>query len=394
MILLIDPDRGFAERVSEAITDVLVRHVEDEATGERLLEERAGEVDVIALGPGLEQESALDSARKLHERYPHVSLVLGSASQGSGIYREAMRAGVDDVLPHDADTDEIRDVLTRAIEESLRLRVVDAPPPAPAVATTVATFSTKGGCGKSFVATNLAVMLAERYPGEVVLVDLDLQAGDAGIMLQLVPERGILEAAEMGEDLDETALRGFLTPRDKLFLLAAPEGPAQAEQVSPEDVIRILSQLRQMFRWVVIDGPPAFTEWMLAALDLVDTVLVLASLDVPSIKNLRLSVNTLRDLGVPRQRMQLVLNRADSKVGLNVREVEKSLGTTIDLTLPSSREVPFAVNQGIAIVAARPKAPISKALYQVRDAVEKQELRGAGDQGTGDPTQGAWHPRR
>jgi pilus assembly protein CpaE len=381
MILLVDPRRGFADRVSEAITDVVVRHVEGIGDGERLLDERLGEFDVVLLGPGIDQAGSLDAARKLHDKHAHLSLVLCTDAEGSAVYREAMRAGVDDVLPSDANLDEIREVLTRAIEESLRLRVVEAPPPAPAVATTVATFSTKGGCGKSFVATNLAVMLAERYPGEVVLVDLDLQAGDAGIMLQLVPERGILEAAEMGEDLDETALRGFLTQRNDLYLLAAPEGPAQAEQVSPEDVIRILGQLRQMFRWVVIDGPPAFTEWMLAALDLVDTVLVLASLDVPSIKNLRLSVNTLRDLGVPRQRMQLVLNRADSKVGLNVREVEKSLGTTIDLTLPSSREVPFAVNQGIAIVAARPKAPISKALYKVREAVEKQEIRGAGDQG-------------
>jgi pilus assembly protein CpaE len=386
MILLIDPDKRFGERVTEAITDVLVRPTEDTAAGERLLEERAGEVDVIVLGPALDRDTALETARKLHERHPHISLVLATADLGTGVYREAMRAGVDDVLPDDADRTEIQEVLTRAVEESLRLRVVDAPPAAPTVATTVATFSTKGGCGKSFVATNLAVMLAERHPGEVVLVDLDLQAGDASIMLQLVPERGILEAAEMGEELDETAVRGFLTPRDKLLLLAAPETPAQAERVTPDDVLRILGRLRQMFRWVVIDGPPSFTEPMLAALDLVDTVIIVSSLDVPSIKNLRLSISTLRDLGVPRQRMQLLLNRADSKVGLNIREVEKSLGTTIDLTLPSSREVPFAVNQGIAIVAARPKAPVSKALFKVRDAIEKLELRGTGGHGTGAPT--------
>lgn len=361
MILLIDPASELVGRLAEARPDHEIWHVTDVAGAQRTLEQRS--IDAIVLGPSFQHDEALDAARKLHEAYPLTSIVVATLTEGTQFYREAMRAGVSDVLTEHADTDETRSVLDRAVEETLRHRAGDQEE-LPPLGTTIATFATKGGCGKSFLATNLAVLLAERHPGEVVLVDLDLQAGDAALMLQLAPERSIREAAELGDGLDDQALAGFLTSAGDLKLLAAPPHPADAEEVTPDTVVRVLGLLRTMFRYVIIDGPPSFTEQMLAAVDLLDTVLVVSSLDVPSIKNLKLSVQTLRELGIPRDRMKLVLNRADSKVGLTIREVEKSLGTTIDISLPSSREVPYAVNQGVAIVKARPKAAISKALRE------------------------------
>jgi len=395
MILLIDPLREFSERVAEAAVEHVIRHVVDVAAGHRVLDDRGRDIEVVVLGPALEQDEALDVARKMREQYPAMSIVLCTMSAGSALYREAMRSGASDVLAWDAERDEIRDVVGRAVDAAQRLRAVEPAEPAGKVGTTVATFSTKGGCGKSFIATNLAAALADRYPGEVVLVDLDLQAGDAAIMLQLMPERGLLETVEMGDDLDEEALAGFLTSSGDLKMLAAPPTPVAAEAVQAADVVRVLDMLRRMFRWVVIDGPPSFTDVMLSALDFVDLVVVVSSLDVPSIKNLKMSVATLFELGVTRNRMKLLLNRADSKVGLTIREVEKSLGTTIDLTLPSSREVPFAVNQGIPIVRARPKAPVSKALFEVRDVVERLEQQGKESTATGEAAHsGSWSERR
>jgi pilus assembly protein CpaE len=362
MILLIDPVSDLVGRLEEARPDLDVHHVGDVHAAERALEER--DVEAVLLGHAFPTDDALELARKLHEANPDVSIVLATKQEGPELYREAMRAGVADVLPGKAELDEVGEVLDRAIAETLRRRATAEGTDKPPVGTTIATFSTKGGCGKSFLATNLATLLAERYPGEVVLVDLDLQAGDAALMLQLIPERSLREAAELGTGLDDEALRGFLTRTRNLEVLAAPNHPIHAEEVTPDTVVRVLELLRHMFRWVIIDGPPSFTEQMLAALDQIDVVAVVSSLDVPSIKNLRLSIETLQELGVPRDRMKLVLNRADSKVGLTVREVEKSLGTTIDMQLPSSREVPFAVNQGLAIVSARPKSAVSKALRE------------------------------
>jgi pilus assembly protein CpaE len=367
LLLLIDPVTELLTELQRAAPGFEFHHVNDVQAGQRTLDER--DVGVVVLGPALPPGEALDAARKLHEQYPLATLVLCAMNEGSSLYREAMRAGVSDVLPWNAEADEIRDVLERARAEAVRLRTVEAQELRPTLGTTLATFSTKGGCGKSFIATNLAVMLSQQHPGDVVLVDLDLQAGDVSIMLQLMPERGLREAAELEDDLDEQALAGFLTPAGELKVLAAPNHPVHAEEVTAETVVRVLKLLRTMFRWVVIDGPPSFTEQMLAAVEYVDTIVVVSSLDVPSIKNLRLSVDTLKELGLPRDRMKLVLNRADSKVGLTVREVEKSLGTRIDVTIPSSREVPYAVNQGVAIVTTRPKASVSKALHEALQIV-------------------------
>ncbi len=366
MILLIDPVSELIGRLRVARPDQEIFHVSSLVEGQRSLEDQG--IDAVVIGPSFQQDEGLELARKLHELYPTVSVVLASMVDSSNLYREAMRAGVTDVLPYRAEDAEIREVLDRATAETSRGRQYERADEGPTLGRTIATFATKGGCGKSFIATNLATMLSERYPGEVVLVDLDLQAGDASLMLQLVPELSLQDAAEYGDGLDDEALRGLITPAGDLNVLAAPSHPVHAEEVTPDTVVRVLGLLQTMYRWIVIDGPPSFTEQMLAAVDLIDTVVVVSSLDVPSIKNLKLSVETLKDLGVPRDRMKIVLNRADSKVGLGVREVERSLGTTIDIQLPSSREVPFAVNQGVPIVTVRPKAPISKAL---RDALQQ-----------------------
>jgi pilus assembly protein CpaE len=363
MILVVDTLPDLVARLRSARADLTFEGV-DVAAAERVLEH--GGVAAAVLEAGDTPETILDLARKLHERFPTVSIVLVARTIEPSLYRQAMRAGVSDVLPAMADLQEVGEVLDRAVIESGRLQALAEEDDQETKGTTIATFSTKGGTGKSFVATNLATLLAERHPREVVLVDLDLQAGDAALMLQLLPERGLAEAAELGPGLDQDALRSCLTSTRNLQVLAAPAHPIHAEEVTPDVVVRVLDLLREMFKFVVIDGPPFFTDQLLAALDHIDILTVVSSLDVPSIKNLRMSMETLGELGVSRERMRLVLNRADSKVGLTVREVEKSLGTTIDLQMPSSREVPFAINQGQAIVSFRPKSPIARSL---RDAL-------------------------
>ena len=377
MILVIDPADDLAGRLSDIRSGDGVQHVVDLGAAERHLEARRFETSVVLIGPGMEPPQGLEVTAKLNEQYPELSIVICPLDDSSGLLRAAMRAGATDVLAWDAAIDEVRDVVDRASRQTRRLREGERDQdPGRQVGTVMATFSTKGGCGKSLVATSMATLLAQEAPDNVVLVDLDLQAGDDAVMLQLMPERGMREAAEMGSDLDETALEAFLTKHENgLRVLTAPTRPEYAEEITPEAVTHILGLLRSMYRWVIIDGPPFFTEQLLAAFDLTDVVVVITSLDVPSIRSLKLSVETLRDLGFPRDRLRLVLNRADSKVGLTIREVEKSLGTEIDATLPSSREVPFAINQGIPVVLSRPKAPVSKSLVELLETVRPEPAK-------------------
>jgi pilus assembly protein CpaE len=382
MILVVDPADELAERLAGVRPETGVKHVLDLGAAERHLEGHRWETTVVVTGPGIEVSEALDICTKLNEAHPELSIVICPLGDSTGLLRSAMRAGATDVLPWDAAIDEVRDVIQRASRNTLRLREAEKDAAlhggSETVGTILTTFSTKGGCGKSLVATSLATLLVQEAPDEVVLVDLDLEGGDDAVMLQLLPERGILEAAEMGASLDESALQAFLTKHESgLRVLTAPTHPKYADEISADAVGHILRLLRSMYRWVVVDGPPAFTDQILAALDLTDVVVVITSMDVPSIKNLKLSVETLRELGFPRDQMRLVLNRADSKVGLTIREVERSLDTEIDATLPSSREVPFAINQGVPVVLSRPKAPIARSLGELLESVRPSPPKAA-----------------
>jgi pilus assembly protein CpaE len=234
----------------------------------------------------------------------------------------------------------------------------------------ITVFSSKGGCGKSFVSSNLAVALAQKTGHEVAMVDLDLQFGDLAIMLQLFPARTIYDAAQNLDRLDADALKGYLTPhRGQVFLLAAPLEPGLSETISAESVAKIIRLMKHNYKYVIVDTPPSFTDHVLAALDESDESVLITSMDVPSIKNLKLSLQTLELLGFGRDRIRLVLNRADSKVGLRVQEVEKTLGTRIDVSIPSSREVPLSINRGTPLILEDPRSPVVAAIMKLVEII-------------------------
>ncbi|MGH9198727.1 MAG: AAA family ATPase, partial [Acidimicrobiia bacterium] len=170
--------------------------------------------------------------------------------------------------------------------------------------------------------------------------------------------------------LDADELRGYMTRHSSgVKVLAAPFEPQLAETISGGAVQRILRVLRDSFPYVVVDGPASLNEHVLAALDETDECILMTSLDVPSIKNVKVSLQTLEQLGIGRNRIRLVMNRADSKVGLNLSEVEKSLGTHIDVAVPSSRDVPLSVNQGTPLAIQNKRSPVIGAVAKLADMV-------------------------
>jgi pilus assembly protein CpaE len=227
----------------------------------------------------------------------------------------------------------------------------------------VTVFSAKGGCGKTTLATNMAAVLADRGRREVALVDLDLAFGDVAIALQLFPAHTIADAVPLGENLDFGALQSLLTPHSPgLTTLVAPVEPGTAEGIPARLVSRILEVLRDHFDYVIVDTPPAFDDHVLTAFDLSDVVALIATLDIPALKNLKLTLETMDLLNYPRDRWRIVLNRADSKVGLAIHEVEKSLRTPTAGQIPSSRDVPAAINRGVPIVLDDPRHSVSLAI--------------------------------
>ncbi|MCF6377276.1 P-loop NTPase [Nocardioides KLBMP 9356] len=226
----------------------------------------------------------------------------------------------------------------------------------------ITVFSTKGGVGKSLVATNLGVSLAASGRS-VCLVDLDVNSGDVAIMLQLTPHRTINDLVGFNGVIDAEGISSILTRHsDNLSVVAAPVRIDSPDQASQDDVAKLLEALKRMVDFVVVDTSGTFDDLALCALDRSDGIVLVGTLDIPSLKALKLATSTLEVLNFPKSTWRFVLNRADGKVGLTVEEFEKTLGLKADASLVSSREVLAAVNRGEALVTAYPNHPNSKAL--------------------------------
>lgn len=372
MIALTDTDPNFHARVAgEAGTAV---HAMELADFDRLADQPDQLPDIVLLGPSVGLESALQVAEHLQRTAPEVSVVLVTDSLTSELLQAALRAGVRDVLGSSFTQEQLRDVIDRAEKHSHNVRDRGGHQPSAAEPSgdsckVITVFSAKGGVGKSFVAGNLAVLLARKH-ARVALVDLDLQFGDLAIMLQMFPARTLADAAGSLERLDADMLDQHMTlHKSGVHLLAAPLEPGLAETIQPAATQRILRLLRQTYDCVIVDTPPLFTEHVLAALDESDEVVFLTSLDVPSIKNTKLALQTLEMLNVGKERIRLILNRADSQVGLRVQEVERMLDTRVGVQIPSSREVPLSINQGSPLAFADPKSPVTATLRELAESI-------------------------
>ena len=367
MYILCDPDDTWRSQLRRRLPgSEPVREFNDPADLRAAFDDLAGPA-IFLLGPSLEAQESVQLAAHLEHSDSASATVLFLRTLDPAIMREALRAGVVDVLTPDVSDDELGDALARAREEAGERSPTAAPAAdGEGLGQIITVFSTKGGCGKSLVASNLAILIAQRTQDNVALVDLNLQSGDLAIMLQMMPGLSIYDAAQSIDRIDADALKGYLTPHDSgVSLLAAPLEPSLAEAVPADAVARMLQMLRERFAYVVIDGPAFFTDQILAAIDVSDHIVLVGSLDVPSIKNLRMALNTLQQLGRPRDEILTVLNRADSNVGLRTPEVEKSLGTTIDVRLPSSRDVPMSINQGAPLAGERRKSDVVDAIAQL-----------------------------
>ncbi|MEP6695265.1 MAG: AAA family ATPase [Pseudonocardiales bacterium] len=331
----------------------------------RQLADEAG-LQAIMIGPSVEQSEAFALAQSLRVVRPEVGIILVRHTVDAVTLTEALRAGVRDVVA-DADPNELRAAAHRSlrITDALRDQAEASQEDEIDSGRLVTVFAAKGGCGKTTMATNLAAALADGGRREVCLVDLDLAFGDVAITLQLFPAHTLADAVPMSDTLDEAAVAGLITPHSPgLSTLVAPVEPGLAETIPAATVAKVLHLLKRMFPYVVVDTPPAFTDHVLAAFDQSDVVALLATLDIPALKNLKLTLETLDLLNYPREKWRVVLNRADSKVGLALADVEKTLKVPIACQIPSSRDVPASVNRGVPLVLDSPRHPVSEAIRQ------------------------------
>ncbi|MCL5985850.1 MAG: hypothetical protein M1371_04700 [Actinobacteria bacterium] len=296
-----------------------------------------------------------------------VKVILLVKETSASLLRKAIKLNIHDVLEFPFTFNDLKESIKR-VEEAFRGVLAEKPEAGKEVeikehpgSKIIMVFSTKGGSGTSFIATNTAVDLISQNKKGVVLFDLNYQFGDAALMLNLYPKHTVYEVMSVIDQLDSEMLNSFLTTHSSgVKVLPVPIEPSQGEAISTKATMKIIEILSQISDYTVIDTPSVFSENVLSLLERTDYLCMVASMDVPSIKNLKVSLQVLDQLNFPREKVFIILNRADSKVGITIDEIEKTIQRKIDVAIPSNRIVPLTVNRGIPVVIDAPKSPVSK----------------------------------
>jgi pilus assembly protein CpaE len=303
-----------------------------------------------------------------HTQAPIILLASGESSQ---LLNEALETDVADVLLLPQLADNVVFAVRKAAHAGRRLEAEGGVGKRGRILTV---FSPKGGTGKTVTATNLASAFAKYEKKRTLLIDLDLQFGDAAIMLGLEPEKTIYDLVVAPGELDSEKLAGYTTRHASgVDVLPAPLRPEDAELVTEPKVNRLLEVARGSYDLIVVDTSPFFHGPMLATLDRTDELLVLCGLDVPTLKNVKLAQHTLDLLSFPASRVRFVLNRSNSKVGMKRSEVESALGVKIAFEMPSDRAVPLAVNRGTPAVLAEAGCDFSRAVRSIAKGLLEPE---------------------
>lgn len=325
-----------------------------------------GPFEVVLAGPSVTTAEGLDELRGLRRHIPHASLVVAVDRFQTSSLRATIRTGAVDIVRLPVNDE----ILLETIEQALEVRgamVALHPEDAgerPTHGRVVAVVSASGGCGKTFFSANLALFLQSRMNRRTCVIDLDLQFGELSTALRLKPKLTIADLtdgdsdADIGQRLEES----LLTHETGFRVLAAPDEPAHADGIDAEHVAEVIEAARARFDEVVIDTPAALNDAVLVALERADEIFAVATLDLPSVRNLSTLLTSFRQLKVRADPVQLVLNKVERDVGIEVEAVTRYFPQGFSMVVPYGREVNRSLNMGTPILAYAPRSEVSRVL--------------------------------
>jgi len=389
-ILILDRAEALADQVRAVVDDIRPRPDITPCTrvgsvGDVLTED--GPFDVLIAGPSMGTRAGLARLEVIHDELPGMSVMLAFNRRPEARLREIVRTGAIDLLQLPTKDEELLESVQRAIELSTHHQATMPAAAAAAgaggssVGRVFTTSSATGGCGKTFYATNIAYFLTHFTGKRTCIVDLDLQFGEVSTALRLRPRFTIFDALQRDEENEaELAdhIEEYMVKHDTgIYLLPSPKDPSEADRISPPDVTRIIEAIRSKFDYVIVDTPSALTEIVLAAFDLSDELFTLATLDLPSVRNMGVFLNTLDKLKIPSEHVQLILNKAEKDVGIDIEQITKLFPQGFMSVLPYAREVSKSINVGMPVMAFNPNAEVSRRIasglrsYLPEDAQER-----------------------
>lgn len=337
-------------------------------------------VNVLVLSPEIKEPDALGLAEFVGRAAPMTAIVMVRDRSWNGLLPAAMRAGIRDVVDFTQGSEELRDAVERALVwaenlRSLRGAMAEKPTHRGMV---ISVFSSKGGTGKTFLTTNLASAIAQASGQDTAVVDLDVDMGDVFSYFGSEPTRQVMDLIGLGEGADrETVFASSTKVGDHLWAFGAVPDPAM-QPPAGEAIGKYLRTLRNNFSYVIVDASADYTDLALACFDLSDAICLVTGLDVVGVKHLSKALETLLTIGLPRERFRIVLNRADSKVGLDAGDVERVMKIQVDTMVPSSRLVPMSLNKGRPVVLEEPESEVSMSIRKLAERFTgaSEEARG------------------
>jgi pilus assembly protein CpaE len=318
----------------------------------QLLEEAAP--DLVLVGCSGHSEVALGVIRNVTGRPGGLPVVVLYQGNPNGFMDPAFEAGADDLIALPFQVQQLAFSLEKVLVRRRGPAQGDAAP-------LIVVLGPKGGTGKTLTTCNLSVALAQ-HGSRPVVIDIDLQFGDVGLALGIKPTRTIYDLAISGGTLDSEKIDDYLMPHGSgARVLLAPIRPDQAAAVNIAFLRTVFEITRSRYDFVIVDTPPAFTPEVIAAVDSATHICVVGMLDALSLKDTKIGLETLAQMGYAADDIQLVLNRADTSVGIDQADVERLLGKAPDVLVPSDRAIPRAITDGRAIVEAEPKSGAARA---------------------------------
>lgn len=367
-VIVVEPDPYLAVSVEALLASV---HPTPELIAVADVEELrdwARPTGVVVAGPSCAGKHEIAALTSFRDLYPAVRVVLAFDRRPGAPMRDVVAIGAD-ALVDPTEAEDLRDAVMRAIDLSDRLAlsidqaIADAAAPMGEVFTVC---SATGGCGKTFYSTNVAFALARMTGKRVALVDLDLQFGEVLTALRIRAQHTITDAIAI---TDEDELRGYLPEmmtahESGVWVLPAPLDPAEADAIEPPDILRIIDVLRDLYDYVIVDNPTGLGEGTLAALDRSTHLFVLAALDLSSVRNLRMFLQTLDRLHIPRDDVSLILNKDQPGVGIEAADIERLFPSGFRSKIPFSREVPRSMNAGMPVLSTAPDSAVATEIVE------------------------------
>ena len=381
-ITLIDKTEESIEKINRLLKNISDFEITQSSTsidtlGALMLEKAPA---IVLIGPLYTLVDVENLLKTQSQGLGTIKVILFTNEPSSNIFKKAIKLNIFDVLEFPFNYLDMKESMNRAkttikeVAGEKNVALDEESGLKSRISKNIMFFSSKGGTGKSFIATNMAIDLYNQTKKRVVLVDLNYQSGDVALILDIIPRHTFFDITSILNQLDTEMLSSYLTPHSSgIKILPAPVNPTQSESISTKATIKIIDTLSKICDYMVIDSPANFSENTLALLEKIDFLCMVAGMDVLSIKNLKVSLEVVEQLKFPYEKILLIINRANTKVGITTDEIENTLTRKIDFAIPSDRLVPLTINKGSPIITAYPNSAVSKSINKLTKHIIKSK---------------------